>query len=172
MSEAGYHSGIFLSGEDLYEMATQRGSWEVEPEHRPRKYELSNSEGIGEPVRDEDLDEPLDAIIDGLEMQLSEFLGRNYEVTNIESPITRGDKDWTRYELKLRSDNHLLNYKARPAIGERVSEPEDLQEVDTEITIEGGEIGEPILDAAPFDGKLDEYEKKGESWASAVWTVT
>jgi hypothetical protein len=171
MSETGYHSGIFLSGEDLYEMAKQRGSWEVEPEHRPRKYELSNSEGMGEPVRDEDLDEPLDAIIDGLELQLSEFLGRNYEVTNIESPIIRGDKDWTRYELKLRSDNHLLNYRARPVIGERVSEPEDLQEVDTEIRIEGGEIGEPIWENTPADMRPEQYEEE-DSWASAVWTVT
>lgn len=171
MSGAGYYSGIFLSGEDLYEMAKQRGSWEVEPEHRPRKYELSNPEGMKEPLRDEDLDEPLDAIMDGLEIQLSEFLGRDYEVTRIESPITRGDTDWKTYELKLRSDNHFLNYRARPATGERVREPEDLQEVDTEIRIEGVEIGEKIWENTLTDMRPEQYEEE-DSWASALWTIT
>lgn len=169
MSRVDDFSSIFLSGKDLYEMAKQRGGWNLQ--HEPRKYELSNPEQVGDPVRDEDLDEPLDAIIDGLEMQLSEFLGRDYKVTRIENPITKGSTDWKRYELKLRSDNHKLNYRARPATGERVSKPQDLQEVDTEIRMEGREIREPLLEAAPFDGMLDEYDGE-DSWASAVWTVT
>ncbi|PSG98621.1 MAG: hypothetical protein BRC29_00660 [Nanohaloarchaea archaeon SW_7_43_1] len=169
MSGAAYNSGILLSGEELYKMAKQRESWDIGPKRT--KYKLLNPEGVGVPLRDEDLDEPLDAIIDGLEMQVSEFLGRDYEVTRIENPITRSRTDWKSYKLKLRSDNHLLNYGARPATGERVKEPEDLQEVDTEIRIEGGEIGEQIWENTPSNMRPEQYDEE-DSWASAVWTVS
>lgn len=171
MTKSDQFQSLFISGEELYEMAKQRNNWNGVPEGEPEIYRFTEDTS-DEPISYDGLEAPLDETVRRVERSVSELLDRDYHVTNIESN-THGDKDWSSHTINFRSDGQKLWYKVNP-VGYQMSSvrsKEDLTEVDLEVTISGDDIGEPIWENTPADMR-PEYFEEDHSSAEARWTIS
>jgi hypothetical protein len=156
---------LSLSGEELYELEKQKRDWED-----------GNARGrytkTGRPLREENLQEPLGNIMEGLEHSLENLLDKEYLATRISSPRVRGRKPSGTFEITFQSPNSgplnsRIGYKAFPSPSERIENQEDLTDARTGMKIEGSGIADDIWGAEPKPDKW-EYDSE-EPYLEARW---